>query len=226
MEPLHNQRRARQPNPGIKSILAAIQRLSTLPKSRDWPGGPRAHPASTATGRERRLQAAAPRRGERRWSTRQGSPLRGHCRLKAAFRYGIALCGTREMRRPPQARSLPLLAAFLRRAIAADQEPDFLLERAPAAPRRPRAARNVVHNASNVFCFSSCLSVRRRPARCLRRVSGAVTRIDLPRMIGTCRGYDTFERLRKTRANCAELGLTPPTVAFLSPITYDGVIHR
>jgi hypothetical protein len=50
----------------------------------------RAHPASTTAGRERRLQAAAPRQGERHWSARQRSPVLGHCRLKAAFRYGIA----------------------------------------------------------------------------------------------------------------------------------------
>ena len=33
----------------------------------------------------------------RRWSARQHAPLRGHCRLKAAFRRGIA-GGTEKMR--------------------------------------------------------------------------------------------------------------------------------
>jgi len=37
----------------------------------------RAHPASTTTGRERRLQAAAPRLGERSWSAQRRSSVRG-----------------------------------------------------------------------------------------------------------------------------------------------------
>jgi hypothetical protein len=46
--------------------------------------------ASTTTDPERRLQAAAPRRGRGVGVAGKLIPVRSHCRLKAALRYGIA----------------------------------------------------------------------------------------------------------------------------------------